>query len=138
MESYGAMKQVDSRSASDARAENILDETTYHNGTRYQVGMLWDDDESSLPNNYFSALVQLKSLERRLGKDVDFRDRYSKIIQDDFLKGYIVRVDKTDCFKVSKPLEWYLPHHPVIHPNKLGKVRQVLNGAAKFNFKSIT
>ena len=137
MESYGAMKQVDSRSAADARAEKILDETTYHDGTRYQVGMLWADPESSLPNNYFSALVQLKSLERRLGKDVDLRERYSKNIQDDFSKDYIVRVDKTDCFKVSNPREWYLPHHPVIHPNKRGKVRRVLNGAAKFQGSSV-
>ena len=132
MESYGAMKQVDSRSAADARAEKILDETTYHDGSRYQVGMLWADPESSLPNNYFSALVQLKSLYRRLGKDVDLRERYSKNIQDDFSKGYIVRVDKTDCFEVSNSREWYLPHHPVIHSNKPGKVRRVLNGAAKF------
>ena len=131
------MKQVDSRSAADARAEKILDETTYHDGTRYQVGMLWADPESSLPNNYFSALVQLKSLERRLGKDVDLRERYSKNIQDDFSKGYIVRVDKTDCFKVSNPREWYLPHHPVIHLNKPGKVRRVLNGAAKFQGSSL-
>ena len=137
MESYGAMKQVDSRSAADARAEKILDETTYHDGTRYQVGMLWADPESSLPKNYFSALVQLKSLERRLGKDVDLRERYSKNIQDDFSKGYIVRVDKTDCFKVSNPREWYLPHHPVIHPNKPGKVRRVLNGTAKFQGSSL-
>ena len=47
MESCGAMKQVDSRSAADARAEKILDETTYHDGTRYQAGMLWADDENS-------------------------------------------------------------------------------------------
>ena len=80
MESYGAMKQVDSRSAADARAENILDETTYHDGTRYQLGTLWADDERSLPENYFSALVQLQSLDRRLGKDVDLRERYSKNI----------------------------------------------------------
>ena len=131
------MKQVDSRSAADARAERILEETTYHDGTRYQVGMLWADDESKLPNNYFSALVQLKSLERRLGKDVELREPYSQNIQDDFSKGYIVRVDKTDCFKVSNPREWYLPHHPVIHPNKPRKVRRVLNGAAKFQGSSL-
>ena len=29
--------------------------------------------------------------------------------------------------------EWYLPHHPVVNPTKPGKVRRVLNGAAKFN-----
>ena len=69
MESFGAYKQVDSRSAADAQAMKILEETTFNDGCRYQVGMLWADDESTLPNNYFSALVQLKSLERRLGKD---------------------------------------------------------------------
>ena len=40
IESYGAFKQVDSRSAADARAEKILEATTYHDGSRYQVGML--------------------------------------------------------------------------------------------------
>ena len=69
MESFGAYKQVDSRSAADARAMKILEETTFNDGCRYQVGMLWADDETTLQNNYFSALVQLKSLERRLGKD---------------------------------------------------------------------
>ena len=136
MESYGAFKQVDPRSAADARAEKILDRTTYHDGSRYQVGMLWSEDESSLPNNYFSALVQLKSLERRLGKDVELKERYSKTIheaiQNHPSKGYIASVDKTDCFKVSN-----LPHHPVVNSHKPGKVRRVLNGAAMFQGHSL-
>ena len=33
--------------------------------------------------------------------------------------------------------EWYLPHHPVINPNKPEKVRRVLNGAAKFHGTSL-
>ena len=136
MESYGPMKQVDSRSAADARAKKILDETTYHDRTRYQVGMLWADNESIL-TNYFSALVQLNSLERRLGKDVELKKRHSKNIEDNFSKSYIRRVDKTDCFRVSNSREWYLPHHPGIHPNKPGKVRRVLNGAAKFQGSSL-
>ena len=137
MESYGAYKQVDSRSAADARATRILEETTYHDGCRYQVGMLWTDDESKLPNNYFSALVQLKSLERRLGKDPELKQHYSKTIQDDLAKGYIVPIDKSNCFKVDNNREWYLPHHPVVHPHKPGKVRRVLNGAAKFQGQSL-
>ena len=51
MESYGAYKQVDSRSTADARAMKILEETTFNDGCRYQVGMLWADEESTLPNN---------------------------------------------------------------------------------------
>ena len=42
-------------------------------------------------------------------------------------------MDKTDCFKVDQPREWYLPHHAVVRPHKPGKVRRVLNGAAKFH-----
>ena len=137
MESYGAFKQVDPRSAADARAEKILERTTYHDGSRYQVGMLWAEDESSLPNNYFSALVQLKSLERRHGKDAELKERYSKTIHEDHSKGYIVNVNKADCFKVSNAREWYLPHHPVVNPHKPGKVRRVLNVAAKFQGHSL-
>ena len=137
MESYGAFKQVDSRSAAVARAEKILEETTYHDGSRYQVGMLWAEDESQLPNNYFSALVQLKSLERRLEKDAELKERYAQTIKDDFSKGYIVRVNKVDCFNMKNTREWYLPHHPVVHPHKPGKVRRVLNGASKFQGQSL-
>ena len=48
-----------------------------------------------------------------------------------------MRVDKADCFKVSNPREWYLPHHAVVNLNKPGKVRRVLNGAAKFQGSSL-
>ena len=137
MESFAAMKQVDTRSAADARASKLLQETTYHDGCRYQVGLLWADDESSLPNNYFSALVQLKFLERRFEKTPELKASYAQTIKDDFDKGYIVQVDKSDCFRIDNPREWYLPHHPVFHSHKPGKVRRALNGAAKFHGVSL-
>ena len=33
--------------------------------------------------------------------------------------------------------EWYVPHHPVLNPNKPGKVRRVLNGASRFHGSSL-
>ena len=132
IESYGAFKQVDSRSTADAREEKILESPTYHDKTRKQVGMLWAEHESNLPNNYFSTLVQLKSLERRLGKDPEVKERYTQTIKDDFSKGYIVNVDKSDCFTMHIGREWCLPHHPVVHPQKPAEDRRVLNGTAKF------
>ena len=137
MESFAAMKQVDPRSAADARASKILQETTNHDGCRYQVDMLWADDESSLPNNYFSALVLLKSLERRLEKTPELKMSYAQAIKDDFDKGYIVQVDKSDCFRIDNPREWYLPHHPVFHPQTPGKERSLLNGGANFHGVSL-
>ena len=94
MESSSAMIQVYPISAADARALKILQETTYHDGCRYQFGMLWADDESSLPN-YFSALVQLKSLELRLEKTPELKMSNAQTIKDDFDKGCIVQVDKS-------------------------------------------
>ena len=137
METFGAHKQVDSRSAANAQAMKLLEETTFNDGCRYQVGMLWADDESTLRNNYFSALVQLKSLERRLGKDPREKESYSKTIKEDYEKGYIVQMDKSESFRTDNRREWYLPHHPVIHPHKHCKVRRVLNGAAKFHGYSL-
>ena len=32
---------------------------------------------------------------------------------------------------------WHLPHHPVVNPNKPGKVRRVANNAVKFRGQSL-
>ena len=133
MESYGALKQVDPRSTSDARAHDILENTTLHNGKRYNVGILGAEDNIELPNNYFSALVQLKSLQKRLAKDQTLREKYSNTIKEDLDKGYVVSVKDAHKVESRSEREWYLLHHPVVNPNKPGKVRRVLNGAAKFS-----
>ena len=136
LESYGTYKQVDARSSDDKRANKILEASTIHDGDRYAVGMLWAEDHSQLPNNYYSALAQLKSLEKRIDKDTNLRVLYTKNIQEDFDKGYVINVNTHDCTNRSAR-EWYLPHHPVIKPNKPGKVRRVLNGAAKLHGSSL-
>ena len=87
MESYGALKQVDPQSAADARAFDIPKNTTVQNGKRYDVGMLWTEDNIELPNNHFSALVQLKTLEKRITKDQTLREKYSITIKEDLDKG---------------------------------------------------
>ena len=137
MEWYGALKQVDPRSTSYARTHDILENTTVHNAKRYNVGMLWAEDNIELPNIYFSALVQLQSLEKRLAKDQTLREKYSINIKEDLDKDYVASVK--DAHKVESRFEreWYLPHHPVVNPNKPGKVRRVLNGAAKFHGASL-
>ena len=124
LESYGAFKQVDARSAADKRALSVLKYGTFNDGERYIVPMLWNGNESTLPNNYFSSLAQLKSLEKRLDKDPSLREKYAETIREDIQKGYVLTVKA----KSRADREWYLPHHPVLNPNKPGKVRRVLNG----------
>ena len=95
--------------------------------------MLWAKDNIELPNNYFSALVQLKSLEKRLTKDQTLGEKYLNTIKEDLDKGYVVRVKDAHKVESCSEQKWYLPHHPVFNPNKPGKFRRVLNGAAKFH-----
>ena len=68
LDSYGTFKQADPRSAADKRAQKFLDSTTLHDGSRYVVGMLWAEDNIHLHDNFYASLVQLKSLEKGLGK----------------------------------------------------------------------
>ena len=137
IESFGANKQVDSKSAADARAHKILEINTIHNGLRYDVGMLWAADNTRLQNNCFSSLVQLKSLEKRLAKDEDLREKYTNTIREDLNKGYVIEVPDAHKVENRSDKEWYLPNHPVLNPNKPGKVRRVLYGAAKFSGASL-
>ena len=100
MQSYCAFKQVDPRSAADARAQEILETTTFHNGQRYDVGMLWADDNIQLPNNYFSSLVQLKSLAERILRNTSLKENYANTIREDLEKGYLITVP--DAHKVEQ------------------------------------
>ena len=120
LESYGSCVQADPRSAADKRANKILETPTVHDGERYSVGMLWATDDVTLPNIYYVALVQLKSLERRLEKDPELKSNYFKTVQDDIQKGYGIPVGEfnPDC---CTSRDWCLPHHPVVNPNKPGK-----------------
>ena len=136
LESYGAFKQVDARSAADKRALSVLQNDTFHDGERYIVPVLSNDKESTLPNNYFSSIAQLKSLERRLDKDPSLREKQAETIREDIQKGYVITVKAHDP-KSGADREWYLPHHPVLNPNKTGKVRRVLNGASNCHGASL-
>ena len=131
LESHGAFKQVDARSATDKHSSE-----TVHNGERYIVPMLWIDSNVSLPNNYYSSLAQFKTLETRLSKDPELRERYAETIREDIKKGNVVTVEPYDPRKRSDR-EWYFPHYPVVNPNRPGKVRRVLNGASKFHGPSL-
>ena len=62
LQSYGAFKHVDARSASDKHDLSIVNSETVHNGERYIVLILWIDSNVSLPNNYCTSLAQIKKI----------------------------------------------------------------------------
>ena len=56
IESYSAYKQVESRSAADARVQKILQDIAYHNVCRYPDGMLGAGGQISLTEQLFFGI----------------------------------------------------------------------------------
>ena len=137
IESYVAYNQVDPRSAAGARAQEILKTTTFHNGQRYDVGILWADDKIQFPKNYFLSLVQLKSFKKRLSRDTTSKENYAKTISEDLEESYVMQIPDAPIVEQRSYKEWYLPHNPVINLSKTGKVRRVIKGAANFHGTSL-
>ncbi|KAK3739937.1 hypothetical protein QZH41_015978, partial [Actinostola sp. cb2023] len=124
------------RSVEDKKALEILENTVKHLGDRYEVGMLWRDRDVKFPDNRAMAEKRLKSTERRLKRDETLADKYCAIIDDYVNKGYAKKLSpKEASMPTSK--QWFLPHHPVLNANKPGKVRIVMDAAAKHDGVSL-
>ena len=83
------------------------------------------------------AKSQLLSLERRLCKNPELQVGYVKSIEDDIANGYVRKVPFTEVQTTHSLPQWYLPHHPVVNPNKPSEFRRVCNAAARFAGKSL-
>ena len=131
IESYASNCDVTGHSKEEQRAIKTLEQTIRFNGERYEVGLLWLEDKVKLQNKFYSAMGQLKSLERRLQKDEALKKRYQETIDTDVNAGYFRKVDQAELNETKDKLQWYLPHHPVINPHKPEEIR-VCNAAAKY------
>ena len=60
-------------------------------------------------------------IEKRFQKDPPLMEKYCKTLNDYISKGHARKVPDDQIDPGDKPL-WYLPHHPVIHEHKPGKV----------------
>ena len=137
MESYASNCSASGRSKEDGKALEMLKATTKFDGERYEVGLLWKNANPNLPNNYSSAVSQLKSLERRLEKDENLKQRYKETIDVDVQKGFVRVLDEAELENTKSDLQWYVPHLHVLNPNKPDKVRRVCNAASKFGGVSL-
>ncbi|XP_074643958.1 uncharacterized protein LOC141900806 [Tubulanus polymorphus] len=120
-----------SRSVEDHRGLEILDKSCCLVDGHYQVGMLWRDMESFMPNNRFQAEIRFKNLKKRLNKDPQLMALYCKTVNGYIEKGHARKVSNEELKSLSKRA-WFLPHHGVVNPNKSGKVRVVFDAAALY------
>ena len=129
---YASNSNVTGFLKEEQRSVNTLEQTTRFNGEKYEVGLLWREEEVKLPNNFNSAIGQLKSPERRLQNDETLKKLYQETTDSDFNTGYSRKVDQTELNETRYKLQWYFRNNPVINPHKPEKVRRVCNAAAKY------
>ena len=119
------LQETRGRSKDDKKAIETLQRTETFDGEPYEVGMLWNDNPRHLPKNFFKAMGRLKSLERRIEKDPVLKDRYEETIKMDLATGFVRKLATVEIESTTMCFQWYLPHHPLVNPNKPEKVRRV-------------
>lgn len=118
------------KSKEDERAMKILENTIKRVGNHFEIGLLWKNKETKLPDSKGVALNRLKCMERKMDKNANFAAKYCEKIEEYLKKGYVKKLSPAEAAYES-PKTWYLPHFGVINPNKPDKLRLVFDAAAK-------
>ncbi|XP_055623567.1 uncharacterized protein LOC129766992 [Toxorhynchites rutilus septentrionalis] len=120
-------------STDEKRARQLLEETTRRtpSGLSFETGLLWKTDSTSFPDSYPMAVRRLESLERRLQREPELKNRVQEMITEYERKGYIHKASLTELTSVEPNRVWYLPLGVVINPKKPAKIRLIWDAAAK-------
>lgn len=139
-ESFGTKPIVNiQKSVEDQRVQEILKDTLkpIPDQKRYQCGLLWKSNETNFPESHQMAMNRLLNVEARMKKDPELKDWYIKKINDYEAKGFCRKLTPEEMSIEPKRL-WYIPHFPVINPNKTPiKRRLVFDAAAKVGRTSL-
>ena len=105
-------------------------------GDHFQVALPWREELPYLPTNKPMAEQRLQLLKKLLLKDGELLTKYRSTMQEYIVKGHAQRVQREELDVRDRPV-WYLPHHPVTHLLKPGKVRVVFDCGAKYHGTSL-
>ena len=123
-----------SMSQNDRRALEIMENTVKLSKGHYEIGLPWKNNPPCLENNKSQAESRLQPLKRRLQRDENLQKKYADFMDDLLRKNY---AEKVTSANLSLKDAWYLPHHPVFHPQKPDKVRVVFDCSAKYRGTSL-
>lgn len=126
--------ELSSTQRGDSREDGLALSTVQNAVTlvdgHYQIPLPWRSGCPSLRSNRQMALRRLQQLATRLKRDVLLKELYTTALQGYLNRGYAERIPHS---LVHTKEAWYLPHHPVFHPNKPNKVRVVFDCACNFD-----
>ena len=115
-------------SMEDPMAFEIMSRQRQYVNGHYELPFLWKNSAAILPDSYPMAVRRLQSLKRRLIKDPDLHRRYTDQMESNIQMGHVEKVLMQELSYGIK--QWYIPHQPVVNPQKPEKVRIVYDCAA--------
>ena len=95
----------------------------------YKIALPWQNYTPDLHNNKIQAERHLQLLKKRLVKQPGLLEKYREFMDNLFVKDYASKIPQERDEILGT--HWYLPHHPVFHPQKPDKVRVVFDCSAK-------
>ncbi|XP_028413652.1 uncharacterized protein LOC114536505 [Dendronephthya gigantea] len=123
-------------SVEDSRALGMMEGSVQLKDEHYEVALPWKNFPPRLPNNRPLAEHRLNLLKKRLLKDPQLLSKYSEFMDNMLSRKYVRKVPESSINQPKLPL-WYLPHHPVINPNKPSKICVVFDCAVVFRGTSL-
>ncbi|XP_028411636.1 uncharacterized protein LOC114534738 [Dendronephthya gigantea] len=130
--SYDAKQSM---SQNDKRALEIMEESVQLKEGHYEIGLPWKSHPPQLKNNRPVAERRLSLLKKRLQREPEVHEKYKGFMNDLIKNDYASKVENREVDQSS--IRWYLPHHPVFHPQKPDKVRVVFDCSAKYHQTSL-
>ena len=108
-------------SVEDRRALSQMENSVKLVNGHYQLELPWRHKPLNLPNNCEFALGRLRYL-KRFQRNLHLLKQYRDTINSYATNSYTRQVPCNEQEAVKDTPAWYLPHHPVFHPQKPGKV----------------
>ena len=127
----------------DSKAMSVQDEmvtarwertATYDDG-HYTLPIPFRHEDPQLPDSKQMAELRLRSLRKKLERNPELSKKYAEGMEDLLSKGYAIEVPQDEVGRQDGKV-WYLPHHPIVNPNK-EKPRIVFDCAAQYRGVSL-
>ncbi|XP_048587898.1 uncharacterized protein LOC125571976 [Nematostella vectensis] len=123
-------------SREDRKAIDKLEKTITKRDGHYETGLLWRDDDVTLPNNRNEADKRLNSLKRKFSREPGLEEKYRAAMEKYITKGHARKLSPEEAQETG-PRTWYLPHFAVTNINKPGKLRIIFDAASEYQGTSL-
>ncbi|XP_072022724.1 uncharacterized protein [Amphiura filiformis] len=118
------------RSKEDERFLCMADDSVQFNNGHYEMKLPFKNEDVKLPNNRQLVQQRADNLRRRFNKDTSLHEAYTNAMEKVVKAGYAEKIPKGEIAREDGKV-WYIPHHPVYHPQK-AKLRIVYDCAATY------